>query len=96
MNKLSVEQTRDDMHDKLKAIHRRTDEILEQVKRTNGRVGRLEDWKAQLTGGLKVSLLVTGLFAFNSYRPVWIAYSNMYCIWVLHLETAALDSERVS
>ena len=64
MKGLSVEQTREDMHDKLKAIHRRTDEILEQVKRTNGRVGRLEDWKSQLTGGLKVSLLVVGLFAF--------------------------------
>ena len=74
MNKLSVEQTRDDMHDKLKAIHRRTDEILEQVKRTNGRVGRLEDWKAQLTGGLKVSLLVTGLFAFM-IKMGWIHIS---------------------
>jgi len=64
MATLTVEQTRDEMHDKLKAIHRRTDEILDQVKRTNGRVGRLEDWKSQLTGGLKVCLLVVGLFAF--------------------------------
>jgi len=64
MTKLTVEQTRDEMHDKLKAIHRRTDEILEQVKKTNGRVNKLEDWKSQLVGGMKVTLLVIGLFAF--------------------------------
>jgi hypothetical protein len=74
MTELTVDQIRDDMHDKLKAIHKRTDEILEQVKKTNGRVGRLEDWKSQLTGGLKVVLLVIGLFAFM-IRMGWVHIS---------------------
>tara|TARA_B110000467_G_scaffold66356_1_gene60512 strand:+ start:3251 stop:3475 length:225 start_codon:yes stop_codon:yes gene_type:complete len=74
MNKLIIDQAGDDMHDRLKAIHKRSDEILEQVKKTNGRVGRLEDWKSQLTGGLKVVLLVIGLFAFM-IRMGWVNIS---------------------
>jgi hypothetical protein len=39
--------------------------ILEQAKKTNGRVSKLESWRAYLTGGLAVlSLIVTILLAF--------------------------------
>jgi len=46
---------REVMHDKLKVIHNRVDEILGQVKITNSRVSKLESWKDQLMGVLKVS-----------------------------------------
>jgi ABC-type dipeptide/oligopeptide/nickel transport system ATPase component len=52
------------MHDKIKAIHKRSDEILDQVKLTNGRVSNLEEWKAQLSGGAKVIIIISTLFAF--------------------------------
>jgi hypothetical protein len=55
---------REDMHDKLKVIHKRTDEILEQVKLTNGRVSNLESWKDQFMGGLKVAFTISALLAF--------------------------------
>ena len=55
---------REVMHDKLKAIHNRVDEILEQVKLTNSRVSKLESWKDQVMGGLKVSFVVSALLAF--------------------------------
>ena len=55
---------RNDMHDKIKSIHHRTDEILDQVRRTNGRVTRLEEWKSQVVGGGKVVLLLATLLAF--------------------------------
>ena len=71
MTKSSVDNVRSDMHDKIKAIHSRVDEILGQVKLTNGRVSRLEEWKAQFVGGTKVAGLVTALFAF-SLKMGWI------------------------
>ena len=68
----TVNEMRQDMHDKLKVIHHRVDEILEQVKRTNGRVSRLEEWKSQVSGGAKVTLLLASLFAF-ALKIGWIA-----------------------
>ena len=64
MTKSSVDDVRSDMHDKIKAIHKRSDEILDQVKITNGRVSKLEQWKAQLSGGAKVIIIISTLFAF--------------------------------
>jgi len=55
---------RADMHDKIKSIHNRTDEILEQVKKTNGRVSKLEEWKSQVVGGGKVVMVISALLAF--------------------------------
>tara|TARA_R100001244_G_scaffold84885_1_gene65186 strand:+ start:273 stop:491 length:219 start_codon:yes stop_codon:yes gene_type:complete len=71
---LSADTIRTDMHDKLKVIHNRVDEILEQVKRTNGRVGSLETWKAQVTGGFKTILLVAGILAFI-VKSGWIHFN---------------------
>ena len=51
------------MHDKIKVIHNRVDEILGQVKLTNGRVSRLEAWKSQFVGGAKVVGILATLFA---------------------------------
>jgi hypothetical protein len=62
---------RADMHDKIKVIHNRADEILEQVKKTNGRVSDLEEWKAQLVGGAKITGLLGTLFAF-ALKMGWI------------------------
>ena len=62
---------REVMHDKLKVIHNRTDEILEQVKITNGRVSKLESWKDQLMGGLKVSSVIAVLLAFL-FKMGWV------------------------
>jgi len=55
---------RNNMQDKLKVNHKSVDEILEQVKLTNGRVNKLESWKDQLVGGFKISLLIATLVAF--------------------------------
>ena len=72
MTKSSVDNVRSDMHDKIKVIHNRVDEILGQVKLTNGRVSRLEEWKAQFVGGAKVVGVAATLFAF-SLKMGWIA-----------------------
>ena len=66
---------REVMHDKLKVIHNRADEILEQVKITNGRVSNLESWKDQVMGGLKVILIIAALLAFF-LKMGWIIVGN--------------------
>ena len=66
---------REVMHDKLKVIHNRVDEILEQVKITNGRVGKLESWRDQVMGGLKVILIIAALLAFF-LKMGWIIVGN--------------------
>lgn len=71
MTKSSVDNVRSDMHDKIKVIHNRVDEILGQVKLTNGRVSRLEAWKSQFVGGAKVVGVLATLFAF-SLKMGWI------------------------
>ena len=71
MTKSSVDNVRTDMHDKIKVIHNRVDEILGQVKLTNGRVSRLEAWKSQFVGGAKVVGVLATLFAF-SLKMGWI------------------------
>ncbi len=71
MAKDSVEQVREDMHDRIKSIHNRTDEILNQVKVTNGRVTKLEEWKSQFVGGMKVGSVIVGFFAFT-LKMGWI------------------------
>ena len=62
------------MHDKIKVIHNRVDEILGQVKLTNGRVSRLEAWKSQFVGGAKVVGILATLFAF-SLKMGWITFN---------------------
>ena len=62
---------REVMHDKLKVIHNRTDEILGQVKITNSRVSKLESWKDQMMGGLKVSSVIAVLLAFL-FKMGWV------------------------
>ena len=62
---------REVMHDKLKVIHNRVDEILGQVKITNSRVSKLESWKDQMMGGLKVSSVIAVLLAFL-FKMGWI------------------------
>ena len=71
MTKSSVDNVRSDMHDKIKVIHNRVDEILGQVKLTNGRVSRLEAWKSQFVGGAKSVGVLATLFAF-SLKMGWI------------------------
>ena len=41
-------------------VTRRLEELIEQTKKTNGRVQELERWKAYLTGGLAL-VFVLGL-----------------------------------
>ena len=65
---------REVMHDKLKVIHNRTDEILGQVKITNGRVSKLESWKDQLMGGIKVMSVIAIVLAFL-FKMGWIIFS---------------------
>jgi len=62
---------REVMHDKLKVIHNRVDEILGQVKITNSRVSKLESWKDQMMGGLKVSSVIAVLLAFL-FKMGWV------------------------
>ena len=66
---------REVMHDKIKVIHKRTDEILEQVKITNGRVSKLEAWRDQFMGGLKVTFVIAAMFAFFA-KMGWIIINN--------------------
>ena len=54
---MNTDELRKDMHYKIGAI-------LEQVTKTNGRVNKLEAWKDQVMGGLKVALIIFALAGF--------------------------------
>ena len=44
----------------LKGMHEKMDETLEQVKKTNGRVNALENWKANLMGKIAILTAIVG------------------------------------
>ena len=46
-------------------------EILIQVKKTNGRVSKLEAWKDQCMGGLKVTFVIIAILGFL-FKIGWI------------------------
>ena len=59
------DELKKDMYHKIK-------EILAQVKKTNGRVNKLEAWKDQCMGGLKVALIIIALLGFL-FKIGWIS-----------------------
>ena len=61
---MKVEEIRKDMYHKI-------GEILVQVKKTNGRVNKLESWKDQVSGALKIILIVAALLAFL-FKMGWL------------------------
>ena len=61
---MNTDELRKDMYSKI-------GEILVQVKKTNGRVNRLEAWKDQCTGALKVILTISVLLGFL-FKIGWI------------------------
>jgi len=61
---MDTDELRKDMYFKI-------GEILVQVKKTNGRVNRLEAWKDQCTGALKVMLTLAVLLGFL-FKIGWI------------------------
>ena len=61
---MNTDELRKDMYSKI-------GEILVQVKKTNGRVNRLEAWKDQCTGALKVMLTLAVLLGFL-FKIGWI------------------------
>ena len=54
---MNTDELRKDMYYKI-------DKILAQVVKTNGRVNKLEAWKDQMMGGLKVTLAIFALAGF--------------------------------
>ena len=54
---MNTDELRKDMYYKI-------DKILAQVVKTNGRVNKLEAWKDQVMGGLKVTLVIVTLAGF--------------------------------
>ena len=62
------EMTNDELR---KDMYHKIGEILVQVKKTNGRVSKLEAWKDQCMGGLKVSLVLVALLGFL-FKIGWI------------------------
>ena len=54
-----------------KDMHNKVKEILTQVKWTNGRVSKLESWKDQVSGALKIILIVAALLAFL-FKMGWL------------------------
>jgi hypothetical protein len=54
---MNTDELRKDMYYKI-------DKILAQVVKTNGRVNKLEAWKDQVMGGLKVTLIIVALAGF--------------------------------
>ena len=61
---MNTDELRKDMYYKI-------DKILAQVTKTNGRVNKLEAWKDQVTGGLKVALVIIALAGFL-FKIGWI------------------------
>ena len=50
---------------RLDAFDKKQDQILVQVMQTNGRVGRLERWRAWLTGAIGVLIPIVGYLAYQ-------------------------------
>mgnify|MGYP005830890999 FL=1 len=61
---MKTDELRKDMYHKI-------GEILVQVKKTNGRVNKLEAWKDQCMGGLKVFFVIVALAGFL-FKIGWI------------------------
>ena len=61
---MKAEELRKDMYYKI-------GEILIQVTKTNGRVNKLEAWKDQCTGALKVVIIVSVFLGFL-FKIGWI------------------------
>ena len=65
MSKMVLECIRGMNTDELrKDMYYKIDKILAQVIKTNGRVNKLEAWKDQVMGGLKVALIIFALAGF--------------------------------
>ena len=62
------EMTNDELR---KDMYHKIGEILVQVKKTNGRGSKLDAWKDQCMGGLKVSLVLVALLGFL-FKIGWI------------------------
>tara|TARA_R100000152_G_C6700515_1_gene130159 strand:- start:146 stop:343 length:198 start_codon:yes stop_codon:yes gene_type:complete len=61
---MNTDELRKDMYHKI-------GEILVQVKKTNGRVSRLEAWRDQCVGGMKAMIIITALIGFL-FKIGWI------------------------
>jgi len=61
---MTNDELRKDMHKKIEAI-------LDQVIKTNGRVNKLEAWRDQVTGGIKVLVTLTLVLGFL-FKIGWI------------------------
>ena len=61
---MKAEELRKDMYHKI-------GEILIQVKKTNGRVNKLEAWKDQCTGAFKV-VIIASVFLGFLFKIGWI------------------------
>ena len=69
---MALESTKGMNTDELrKDTYYKIDKILAQVVKTNGRVNKLEAWKDQVTGGLKVALIIIALAGFL-FKIGWI------------------------
>ena len=72
MFKTASESTKDMNTDELrKDMHHKINAILDQVVKTNGRLNKLEAWKDQMMGGLKVTLAIFALAGFL-FKIGWI------------------------
>ena len=72
MSRMALESIKGMNTDELrKDMYYKIDKILAQVVKTNGRVNRLEAWKDQVTGGLKVALIIIALAGFL-FKIGWI------------------------
>ena len=65
MSRMALESIKGMNTDELrKDMYYKIDKILTQVVKTNGRVNKLEAWKDQVMGGLKVELIIVALAGF--------------------------------
>lgn len=65
MSKMVLESIKGMNTDELrKDMYYKIDKILAQVVKTNSRVNKLEAWKDQVMGGLKVTLIIVALAGF--------------------------------
>jgi hypothetical protein len=60
-----------EIYSAVQEIHKKLDTICENYKREDRRIGRLEQWRATITGGLAIIGIIAGV-ALGHVLRIWL------------------------